>query len=50
MGQGLDVGNTITYTLSGLETGIFYFAVSAMDFSGNESNLSNEVSKDISGA
>ena len=48
--QGLDVGNTTTYTLSGLDIGIFYFAASAMDFRGNESNLSNEVSKEISGA
>jgi hypothetical protein len=41
----IDVGNTITYVVEALEAGTYYFAVSAYDSSGNESDLSNEVSK-----
>ena len=38
------VGNVTTYRLTGLEEGKqYYFAVTALDFSGNESNFSIEV-------
>ena len=38
-------GNVTTYTLTGLTPGqIYYIAVTAVDTSDNESNLSNEVS------
>ncbi len=43
------VGNVTSYQLSGLEAGKqYYFAVTALDFSGNESNFSNEVETIIS--
>jgi chitodextrinase len=46
----VDVGNQTTYTLSGLTDGqTYYFAVTAYDTSGNESNFSSEVSTTISG-
>jgi hypothetical protein len=35
------------YTVTGLPTGTHYFAVTAFDTSGNESDYSNEVSKTI---
>ncbi len=47
--QSLDVGDTTTYALSGLDTGTYYFAIAAYDTSGNESVLSDEVSKVVSG-
>ncbi|MFQ5675926.1 MAG: fibronectin type III domain-containing protein, partial [bacterium] len=38
------VGNTTTYNVTGLEDGErYYFAVTALDFSNNESNFSEEV-------
>ena len=41
----IDVDNLTTYTVSDLEEGqTYYFAVTAYDFSGNESDFSNEVS------
>ncbi len=44
----IDVGNVETYTVSGLPKGqTYYFAVTAYDTSGNESDYSNEVSKRI---
>ena len=47
-GQGLNVGNGTTYTMTGLVTGTrYYFAVTAFDTMGNESSNSNEVFKDI---
>ena len=47
-GQGISVGNVTTYTVTGLSAGTrYYFAVSAVDKSGNESSYSNEVFKDI---
>ena len=49
-GTNLDIGNGITYKMSNLEDGIiYYFAVTAYDTGGNESNFSNEVSKTILG-
>ncbi|MEW6417438.1 MAG: fibronectin type III domain-containing protein [Nitrospirota bacterium] len=43
----IDVGNVTTYKIEGLSPGIYYFAVTAYDTSGNESEYSNEVSKKI---
>ena len=42
----VDVGNALTYTLSGLPAGTWYFVVTALNNSG-ESAFSNEVSKVI---
>ena len=36
-----------TFTLSNLEPGTYYFAVTAVDIAGNESNFSDEKSKTI---
>jgi len=43
-GAPIDVGKVTTYTVTGLGTGTYYFAVTAYDTSGNESGYSNEVS------
>ena len=43
---GIDVGNVLTYTLSGLPVGTWYFVVTSIN-SGGESDFSNEVSKAI---
>ena len=44
-------GNTRSYGIEGLEEGtIYYFAVTTMDISGNESTYSNEVCCTISGS
>lgn len=49
-GQGISVGNVTTYTLQGLSHGTrYYFAVTAVDFAGNETAYSNEAFKDIHG-
>ena len=45
--QVIDVGKVTTYTVASLTDGTYYFAVTAYDTSGNESNYSNEVSKTI---
>src|SRR5437773_447286 len=43
-GQGLNVGNATTYTVTGLSSGTrYYFAVAAYDTSNGESTYSNEV-------
>jgi chitodextrinase len=48
VGQGVNVGNVTTYTVTGLSSGTrYYFAVTAFDTSNNESVYSNEVFKDI---
>jgi hypothetical protein len=39
------IGNQTTYTVSSLNPGQYYFAVKAVDGSGNESPFSNEVTK-----
>ena len=47
-GQGLSAGNATAYTVTGLKRGFrYYFAVTALDSSGNESPYSSEVFKDI---
>ena len=47
-GLGLDIGNVTIYTVTGLSSGIrYYFAVTAIDTSNDESVYSNEVFKDI---
>jgi hypothetical protein len=43
----IDVGNVETYKIEGLQSGTYYFAVTAYNTSGNESDYSNEVSKTI---
>jgi hypothetical protein len=43
----ITIGNVTAYTVTGLGTGTHYFAVTAFDASGNESDYSNEVSKTI---
>ena len=48
IGQGINVGNILTYTLQGLTSGTrYYFAATSVDTSGNESAFSNEVFKDV---
>ena len=47
-GQGVNVGNATTYTVTGLGSGTrYYFAVTAYYALNNESGFSNEVFKDI---
>lgn len=47
-GSGLDAGNCTSYVVSNLGRGsTYYFAVTAYDASGNESDFSNEASKSI---
>ena len=47
-GQGLAAGNGTTYTMAGLSSGAtYFFAATAHDAMGNESNYSNEVFKVI---
>jgi hypothetical protein len=43
----IDVGNVITYKVEDLQSGTYYFAVTAYDTSANEGDYSNEVSKSI---
>jgi len=45
--NNLHVGLTPSYTLSGLSPGTYYFAVTANDSFGNESDYSNEISRAI---
>ncbi|HUU71603.1 MAG TPA: fibronectin type III domain-containing protein [Burkholderiales bacterium] len=48
-GHGISVGNVTTQTLTGLSSATrYYFTVTSVDTSGNESGFSNEVFKDIS--
>jgi hypothetical protein len=48
LGQGIDVGNVTTYTVTGLAGGrTYHFAATTHDALGNESAYSNEVSKAI---
>jgi chitodextrinase len=47
-GQGINVGNVTTHTVTGLSRGTrYFFTVTAIDASNNESVFSNEVFKDI---
>ena len=43
----IDVADVTTYTLTDISPGTYYFAVTAYDDGGNESDYSNEVSKTI---
>jgi len=43
----IDVGNVITYTVTGIEPGKYYFAVTAYNTSRIESGYSNEVRRTI---
>ena len=43
----ITIGNQTTYTVTGLTNGTYYFAVTAFDIDGNESDYSNEVSTTI---
>ncbi|HVY07563.1 MAG TPA: Ig-like domain-containing protein [Burkholderiales bacterium] len=48
LGQGVNVGKTTSYTVTGLTKGTrYYFAVTAYTTSGTESSYSNEAFKDI---
>ena len=45
-GAGASAGTSTSYTATGLLAGkVYYFAVTAVDSSGNESAFSNEASK-----
>ena len=45
-GAGIEAGPVVTYVVSGLTPGSrYYFAVTAIDDNGNESDYSNEASK-----
>jgi uncharacterized protein (DUF2141 family) len=43
----IDDGTATTETISNLSAGTYYFVVAATDINGNESEMSNEVSKTI---
>jgi hypothetical protein len=43
----VDIGKVTTYRVAGLSPATYCFAVTAYDRSGNESDYSNEVSKEI---
>ena len=48
--QYVDVGNTTEYTQTGLQDGVtYYFASTAYDTAGNESDFSTEIEVDASG-
>jgi len=46
-GTPISIGNQTAYTVSGLSAGTHYFAVTALDVDGNESDFSNEISQVI---
>ena len=47
-GQGINMGNVTTFTVTGLTSGMrYYFAVTSVDAMNNESGFSNEVAKDV---
>ncbi|MCI0620413.1 MAG: fibronectin type III domain-containing protein [Acidobacteria bacterium] len=46
--SSVNVSKVTSYTLTGLNAGTYYFAVTAYDTAGNESSFSNEVPKTIS--
>lgn len=46
--RSADAGNSTTWTITNLSAGTrYYFVVAAVDYSGQESGYSNEVSKDV---
>jgi len=46
-GAPVNIGSQTSYSVTGLNAGTYYFAVTAYDGSGNESSFSNEVTKTI---
>jgi hypothetical protein len=46
-GPAINAGNLTSYTLTGLNSGIYFFAITAYDTSGNESAFSSEASRTI---
>lgn len=48
-GAPIVIGNVLTFTVTALGAGTYYFAVTAIDAQGNESEFSNEVSQIILG-
>ncbi len=46
-GSPITIGNQTSYTVTGLGSGSYFFAVTAFDADGNESDFSNEVSQII---
>jgi hypothetical protein len=49
-GAPITIGNQTTYTVTGLSAGTYYFAVTAINAGGDESDYSNEVTTTISGS
>jgi hypothetical protein len=49
-GTSINVGNVTTYTVTGLNSGTYYFAVTAYYTSGSETGHSNEVSTTVTNA
>jgi hypothetical protein len=47
-GTPITIGNQTTFTVTGLASGTYYFAVTAFDMDGNESDFSNEVTQTTS--
>jgi hypothetical protein len=45
--SNVDVADVTAYTLTGLNAGTYYISVTAYDTSGNESDLSYEIVKDV---
>jgi hypothetical protein len=43
----IEVGEATQYTLENLEAGTYFFAVTAIDRSGNESDLSQELRVEV---
>jgi hypothetical protein len=41
----IDAGNVTAYTINNIASGTYYFAITAYDTSGNESDFSDEVVK-----
>lgn len=46
----VEVGDTTRHTITDLEGGVYYLAVSAVDTAGNESELSDEVRAEVAGS
>jgi hypothetical protein len=49
-GAPISVGNQTSYTVTNLSAGTYYFAVTAVNANGDESDYSNEVTTTISGS